>query len=200
MKILEQEEFFNVYEKKGLTFQEWLDHFTDNDKLRRTKTIYEETASLVNLITEKLKQLRYKAYIMTIVADWCGDCHNNVPILARIAEQSPNIELKLLIKEKHMNLVLKTNGGEKIPLALIYGQDGYMVDSWVERSTEQYLLVGGLREKYGFESNEKLYEEYRKLFSERKEELRRSTAIEIIDIIHRVEAIQSTSSRINKKQ
>ncbi|MHA2365967.1 MAG: thioredoxin family protein [Candidatus Hodarchaeales archaeon] len=197
MKLIEQKEFFERLDQ-GLSFQEWLNGIGKNDLKEKIQIQYEHSAFLKDEIRKQLKSLTYKTYLLVILAEWCGDCHRNVPILVHIAEASPNVELKLYIKEQNMDLIKTTNGGEKIPYVIFYGQDGHHMDTWVERPTIAYEMLAQLYESIGFEKNNpKIGEGWRKIFSENQEKFYNAVAKEIMDKIIRANAIQGTSFRIN---
>lgn len=75
----------------------------------------------IELKTE-LKNLQRKLIWMVIGEAWCGDVSMNLPVIAKIAEQSQNIDLRILIRDENpdiMNLYL-TNGGKAIPVLVCF--------------------------------------------------------------------------------
>ena len=58
--------------------------------------------------------------LLVIAADWCGDAANTVPVLARLADLIPGLELRILERDQYpavMNRYL-TNGTRSIPIAI----------------------------------------------------------------------------------
>lgn len=58
--------------------------------------------------------------LVVIAADWCGDAANTVPVLARLADLIPDMELRIVIRDEHpavMNRYL-TSGTRSIPIAI----------------------------------------------------------------------------------
>lgn len=58
--------------------------------------------------------------LLVIAADWCGDAANTVPVLARLADLIPGMEIRMLVRDEHpevMNAYL-TNGTRSIPIAI----------------------------------------------------------------------------------
>ena len=54
---------------------------------------------------------------LVLTESWCGDAAQIVPVLHRIAKESPNITLRFFLRDQHpelMNAYL-TNGGKSIP-------------------------------------------------------------------------------------
>jgi hypothetical protein len=88
------EEFFN----KGITFQDYLNRM-DPETRKLTETYYNRVTR--RFTPEELNiDLQFPINLVGVVATWCFDCHVNIPILTRIAEFSPNVTLKLFIKEE----------------------------------------------------------------------------------------------------
>lgn len=75
---------------------------------------------------------------VVLIESWCGDGAQNLPIIAKIAELSPNIELKILLRDQNPALMDKylTNGSKSIPKLICY-----------EKGTEKEIGVWGPRPK-----------------------------------------------------
>jgi hypothetical protein len=43
--------------------------------------------------------------LLVLVEDWCGDAVNTVPLLARVAELTPALELRVLPRDRHLDLM-----------------------------------------------------------------------------------------------
>ena len=73
-----------------------------------------------------------------LIESWCGDGAQNLPIIAKIAELSPNIELKILLRDQNPTLMDKylTNGSKSIPKLICY-----------EKGTEREIGIWGPRPK-----------------------------------------------------
>ena len=75
---------------------------------------------LVELIPElqsAMKQVPERWTWLVLTESWCGDAAQSVPVLQRIADESPNIDIRFLLRDQHpavMNAYL-TNGGKSIP-------------------------------------------------------------------------------------
>ncbi|GAA4305967.1 thioredoxin family protein [Nibribacter koreensis] len=68
---------------------------------------------LVNLV----QNLPTSMIWLVLTEGWCGDAAQNVPILASIAEHSPNITFKTILRSEHPEVMdaYLTNGGKSIP-------------------------------------------------------------------------------------
>ena len=66
--------------------------------------------------------------VLAIAEDWCGDVVRHVPVLQRLAEAAPGLELRFITREQHPEVFVRflTNGGEAIPKFI------FLSDAWVE--------------------------------------------------------------------
>ena len=58
--------------------------------------------------------------LLVIAEDWCGDASSTIPIVARFADTVPGIELRLLRRDEHPELMDRylTNGARSIPIVI----------------------------------------------------------------------------------
>ena len=71
-------------------------------------------------------------HLLVLSADWCGDAANTVPVLARLADLVPAIELRILERDRYplvMNQYL-TNGTRSIPLAIALDANFVELGHW----------------------------------------------------------------------
>ena len=76
--------------------------------------------------------------LLVIAEDWCGDASNTVPVVARLADQVPGLELKIIMRDQHpdvMNQYL-TNGSRSIPIVIALDETFSEVGHWGPRPTE----------------------------------------------------------------
>ena len=70
-------------------------------------------------------------HLLVLVEDWCGDGVNTVPVMARLAEHNPNLDLRILARDANLDLMDThlTAGARSIPIVLIldaaYVEQGY---------------------------------------------------------------------------
>lgn len=73
--------------------------------------------------------------LLVIAADWCGDAANTVPVLARLADLIPGMELRILVRDENpdvMNAYL-TNGTRSIPIAIALDESFRELGHWGPR-------------------------------------------------------------------
>ena len=198
MKIIESEEFFQTFNQKGMTYDQWLQTFEKEENKEKMTKHFKDSEFLRDYSNSKLQELNYKQYLLVIVADWCGDCHRGAPILEHIAQSSSHLELRFLKKEDNLDLLIKVNGGEKIPYVMFYSQDGFFVANWAERSYETYKLISESYKKSNYEFNEEFFKSYTETFEREKQMAYQSICDEILHLVLKANAILGTSKRLNK--
>lgn len=73
--------------------------------------------------------------LLAIAEDWCGDASNTLPVLARLAEQAPGLELRLIKRDEHPELMDRylTNGSRSIPIVIALDEDFQELGHWGPR-------------------------------------------------------------------
>lgn len=85
--------------------------------------------------------------LLVISEDWCGDASNTVPVIAKLAETAPGVELRVVKRDEKPELMERhlTAGARSIPLAVVLDRDFRPVGQWGPRPAELQEMV--LREK-----------------------------------------------------
>lgn len=87
--------------------------------------------------------------VLVLAEDWCGDAVNSVPVLQRVADANPNIELRLVDRDQHLDLMDRhlTNGARAIPLAVIHDADFVERGQWGARPAplQQWVVEHGMQ-------------------------------------------------------
>lgn len=91
---------------------------------------------LDHTLLEKLLMLPEKLEWVVFVEGWCGDVAQNLPIIHQMAEASDKVDLKLLWRDEHPELMDQylTNGGRSIPkLVALRSSDLEELGTWGPR-------------------------------------------------------------------
>lgn len=82
----------------------------------RLKRIYKQSV-LNSELTTTLNNFKLNCVWILISESWCGDGAQCIPVIAKIAEQAPNIELKLILRDENIELIdrYSTNGTRSVP-------------------------------------------------------------------------------------
>ncbi|MFD2551206.1 thioredoxin family protein [Bizionia sediminis] len=89
---------------------------------------------------------------IVITESWCGDAAHVVPAIAKLAEKSDKITLKVVLRDTNdmlMNQFL-TNGGKSIPkLIMMDTETGAILDTFGPRPAGATKLVADFKAKHG---------------------------------------------------
>ncbi len=118
-------------------------------------------------------------HLLVLVEDWCGDGVNTVPVMARLTERAPNVDLRILARDANLDLMDThlTAGARSIPIVLIlnaaYQEQGY----WGPRPRELQTWV--MTEGWPLDK-ESRYRDVRRWYAR---DHGASTVREIVDVI-----------------
>lgn len=127
----------------------------------------EKTAVLTDEMLDTLKNVNRKMVWLVITEAWCGDAAQNLPGIVKIADASPLIEVKLLLRDEHLDVMdaYLTNGGRSIPkLIALDAETLEELGTWGPRpEPAQQLVLDAKEQKMDFkEMAEKLHGWYGK--------------------------------------
>ncbi len=73
--------------------------------------------------------------LLVIAEDWCGDASSTIPILAQFADTVPGMELRVLRRDEHPELMDRylTNGSRSIPIVIVLDEGFREVGHWGPR-------------------------------------------------------------------
>ena len=95
-------------------------------RLDKTIKLSKETIDVISKIDKKIT-------FLVLMESWCGDGAQTLPIMNKIAELSPNINFKIVLRDENKELMNQflTNGGKSIPkLIFIDQEDSQVLKSW----------------------------------------------------------------------
>jgi hypothetical protein len=81
--------------------------------------------------------------LLVIAEDWCGDASNTVPIVAKLADASPGLELRIIERDENPEVMDQylTNGSRSIPIVIALDDDFQEIGHWGPRPTELQAWV-----------------------------------------------------------
>ncbi|MBL7902758.1 MAG: thioredoxin family protein [Bacteroidia bacterium] len=137
-----------------------------------------QLAEMASLVSEK-----HTWFVITEA--WCGDSAQNTPVLAKIANASPNLEIRLLFRDEHPEIMNEflSNGKRAIPkLICVHDASQKVIGTWgprpalIQDRVTEYKLLNPTGTKDEFNKNlhlwyardktQSLQEEFLSLFSE----------------------------------
>lgn len=77
----------------------------------------DDRITLSDSLKEALEKVDRKWIWLVLTEGWCGDAAQNLPAIHKMAEYSPNIDLKLLLRDEHPEVMdaYLTDGSRSIP-------------------------------------------------------------------------------------
>ena len=119
--------------EQGMTFQQYLDQMGTN---KETFTKFLSEIVIRPEDKEALAKLGKKLKAMVITEDWCGDALYNVPVLAKLVEGNPNVELRVFLRDKNPDLMdqyLNQGLFRSIPVFAFFDENMNEVARLIER-------------------------------------------------------------------
>ena len=162
--------------ESALSFAEFVDRAQANAALWRAG---HRLARVPDDAVERLASLPGRWHLLVIVEDWCGDAVNTVPMLARLAELAPNVDLRIVRRDENPELMdaYLTNGTRAIPIVVLLDED-YVERGWWgprPRALQQWVEREGML--LGKE------ERYRHVRTWYARDRGRTTVAEIVDVV-----------------
>ena len=97
-----------------------------------------------NEIQEAMGSINERWTWLVLAESWCGDGAQNIPVIAKIAGLSPNVELKILLRDENHELMeaYLTNGSRCIPkLICINSETKEEIGTWGPRPLRIQQMV-----------------------------------------------------------
>lgn len=103
----------------------------------------DKTIELDDGLKRKLAAIPCSVNWLVLTEAWCGDAAQNIPILAKIAEVSDNINLRLLLRDENLEIMDEylTNGGRAIPKLVVLDEKLNEIATWGPRPFEVQEMV-----------------------------------------------------------
>jgi thiol-disulfide isomerase/thioredoxin len=133
--------FFSDKFAAALPYDAYVQTGTD-DQRNRWKQVY-DLARLTDGQQTLLKGFVRQMNLLLISGIWCGDCVQQCPLIARIAEANPEkISLRILDRDQHRDLAepFRMNGGDRIPVLISLAEDFEFCGVFGERTISRYRI------------------------------------------------------------
>jgi hypothetical protein len=84
-------------------------------------------------------------HLLVLSEDWCGDAVNTVPVVAKLAELSPNLDLRVLARDENPDLMDAhlTGASRSIPVVIALDEEFRERGWWGPRPAELQAWVLG---------------------------------------------------------
>ncbi len=118
---------------EGLTWDEWLAG-TSGAAADKMRSIYEKLELTDDDVTF-LKSIRTKIHILCLSESWCGDCVQQVPIMARLCAENPKINFRIIGRDDNLDVMDRYlfNSAAVIPVFVFFNENFVEVGCWKAR-------------------------------------------------------------------
>ncbi|MHA1769435.1 MAG: thioredoxin family protein [Candidatus Thorarchaeota archaeon] len=126
--------------ENAIDYKTWLKNVRENVEIMKARFndlhLTDDDISTIGSLQNDIK-------IMVIGTDRCSDTAGNLPILARIAETNPRIELRVLDSDGNATYhqQFRVNGKRKTPVVLFMSSEHEELCRWVERPNAAYKII-----------------------------------------------------------
>lgn len=131
--------------EQGLTYADFKEQMTRNrERLEAT----EETVTLDADDVAFFAGLPQPLNVLVLAEDWCGDVIANLPVLARLAEESGALTLRIFLRDQNLDLMdhyLKDGQFRSIPTFVFFDADFNELGHWIERPARISELQAQMR-------------------------------------------------------
>ena len=131
---------------QGLSDLDFLAKHATPDKQKRWQAVY-DSVTLTGDQRELLGGFVREMRVLCIAGAWCGDCVNQCPILARIAEQNPRIVVRFVDRDVQAAAqeAAMMNGGRRVPAVIFLSEDDYECGRYGDRTLATYRQMAADR-------------------------------------------------------
>jgi hypothetical protein len=110
----------------------------------------EKTIALNESLTRKARNNKRKMIWLVVTEGWCGDAAQNIPVIEKIAAESPLIETRYVLRDENLELMdaYLTNDARSIPKLVALDADTLEeLGTWGPRPKESMDLFLEMRER-----------------------------------------------------
>ena len=131
----------NLFDKfaSGLPLPEFLAKYGSDADRGKWKRASEQTR-LTDAQKQLLGKFTRRTNVLVLAGAWCGDCASQCPIFEAFAAAAPVIVTHYIDRDEHADAqeVLRINGGNRVPVAVFFSQDGHEIARYGERTLARY--------------------------------------------------------------
>jgi len=134
-------------ETTGENHSEAMLHYTKMNVHRMKR--HDKRTDLGDKIKERIRSVDRKMIWLVLTEAWCGDAAQSIPIISKMAEESEHIELRLILRDEHLEVMdefLHNGKSRSIPkLVCLDAKTLEVLGSWGPRPQEAQEMYDTLR-------------------------------------------------------
>jgi hypothetical protein len=126
-----------------------LTHYSQLNETRMKRL--DKTIVITESVAAQLKSIKQNYLFLVISEGWCGDAAQILPVINKMVNLAPTIDLKIVLRDDNeplMNLFL-TNNAKSIPILICINSDtNEVVNSWGPRPKPAVELVENYKKEH----------------------------------------------------
>lgn len=124
---------------QALPYVEFLNRHGEPRHRERWQRMYDQTL-LTDSQRTLLASFTRRMHLLCVAGAWCGDCVLQCPILERIREASPVVEVRFMDRDAHADVqdALVMNAGRRVPVVVFLSEDFEECGRFGERTLSIY--------------------------------------------------------------
>lgn len=125
--------------EQGMTYEAYKAQMTRN---RERLEANEQTVTLDPAVVSYFAA-QAPIHVLVLAEDWCGDVIANLPVLARLAEASGTMEVRVFLRDQNLDLMdqyLKEGKYQSIPVFAFFTSNFDEIGHWIERPAAMTTL------------------------------------------------------------
>jgi hypothetical protein len=146
---MNKQDFFNKLFENGITYEEYVNK-SEKYKERMNNSFLVAQRALQKLSHDQISRMDEKLHVLCIAENWCIDCANGVPVIAKLADMTPNWDFRIVSRDnfkEEFESSYTTAGRKKIPVIIFADEDGDEIMRWIEKPTRSYRILGKLKDQ-----------------------------------------------------
>ena len=130
----------------GLGYGEFLERHGTAEHRARWKGVYDKamlTAEQRELVGGFVRQM----HVLVIAGAWCGDCVNQCPIMQRVAEETPKVQVRFVDRDVQAAAqdAVVMNLGRRVPVVVFLSEDDQECGRYGDRTLATYRQMAADR-------------------------------------------------------
>ena len=124
---------------EALPYGAFLERHAEPRHMERWQRLYEQ-AGVTDEQRGLLASFTRRMHLLCVAGAWCGDCVLQGPVLQRIAEASPSVELRFVDRDAHAAVqdALRMNAGRRVPVVVLLSEDFEECGRYGDRTISMY--------------------------------------------------------------
>ncbi len=154
------DDLLSQHRTTGPDQSEGLVKYTELNRQRMRK--WDKTAVLEASLVQQLHRIDTPMVWLVLTEAWCGDAAQNIPVIAKMAQINPKIDLRIILRDEHLQVMdaYLTNGARSIPkLIALDAETLKELGTWGPRPADAQHMLLDFKNNPAGRTRDQLYEQ-----------------------------------------